>query len=58
MTWGELSEETGENILKLVERYNREKAEMQGKGEKPKSENIIQTILYDYKNVNREHNFN
>ena len=58
MTWGELSEETGENILKLVERYNREKAEIQEKGEKPESENIIQTILYDYKNVNREHNFN
>ena len=58
MTWGELSEETGENILKLVERYNREKAEIQEKGEKPESKNIIQTILYDYKNVNREHNFN
>lgn len=37
MTWGELSEETGENILKLVERYNREKAEIQ---EKEKSQNL------------------
>lgn len=54
LTWGELSEETGENILKLVERYNREKDEMKSKGEKPESENIIQIIIDDYKAVSHE----
>lgn len=58
MTWGELSEETGENILKLVERYNREKAEVQEKGEKPESENIIQIIINDYKAISHEHRRN
>lgn len=58
MTWGELSEETGENILKLVERYNREKAEIQEKGEKPESENIIQIIINDYKAISHEHRRN
>ena len=58
MTWGELSEKTGENILKLVERYNREKAEIQEKGEKPESENIIQIIINDYKAISHEHRRN
>lgn len=58
MTWGELSEETGENILKLVERYNREKAEIKAKGEKPESKNIIQIIIDDYKAVSHERNLN
>lgn len=54
MTWGELSEETGENILTLVERYNREKDEMKAKGEKPESKNIIQIIINDYRAVSHE----
>lgn len=58
MTWGELSDETGENIMTLVERYNREKAEMKAKGEKPESKNIIQRIIDDYKAVSHERNFN
>lgn len=58
MTWGELSEKTGENILKLIERYNREKAEIQEKGEKPESENIIQIIINDYKAISHEHRRN
>ena len=58
MTWGELSDETGENIMTLVERYNREKAEMEEKGEKPEAKNIIQKIIDDYKAVSHERNFN
>ena len=58
MTWGELSDETGENIMTLVERYNREKDEMKAKGEKPESKNIIQKIIDDYKAVSHELNFN
>lgn len=58
MTWGELADETGENIMTLVERYNREKDEMKSKGEKPESKNIIQIIIDDYKAVSHDRNLN
>ena len=58
MTWGELADETGENIMTLVERYNKEKDEMKSKGEKPESKNIIQIIIDDYKAVSHERKLN
>lgn len=51
-TWGELMQETGESLPKLVERYNNELAKSDGK-EEPKS--IIQRIIEDYRMVSREH---
>lgn len=51
-TWGELMEETGESLPKLVERYNSEMAQSSGK-EEPK--NIIQKIIEDYAMVSHEH---
>ena len=45
-TWGELVEETGESLIKLVERYNRE---ITKEGAKP--EKVIQIIEEDYMNV-------
>ncbi len=50
-TWGELMEETGESLPKLIERYNRE---MENNGDD--SEKAIDTIEDDYGMVNREHN--
>ena len=51
-TWGELMEETGESLPKLVERFNSEMAQSDGK-EEPKS--IIQRIIEDYQMVSHEH---
>lgn len=48
-TWGELMDDTGESLPKLIERYNRE---MQ-KG--VESEKAVQTIEDDYGNVSHEH---
>lgn len=50
MTWGELKEETGESLLKLVERYNKEVSE---KGLEPTK--AVQTIENDYGNISHEH---
>lgn len=58
MTWGELADETGEDIMTLVERYNREKDQIKAKGEKPESKNIIQIIINDYKAISHEHRRN
>lgn len=49
MTWGELMEETGDSLPKLIERYNREMSK-----EGAKSEDVVDTIEQDYGNV--EHN--
>lgn len=49
MTWGELMEDTGDSLPKLIERYNREMAK-----EGAKSEEVVDTIEEDYGNV--EHN--
>lgn len=51
-TWGELMEETGESLPKLVERFNKDMEQSGGKGE-PKS--IIQRIIDDYKMFSHEH---
>lgn len=51
-TWGDLMQETGESLPKLVERYNNELAKSDGK-EEPQS--IIQRIIEDYRMVSREH---
>ena len=50
-TWGELMDDTGESLPKLIERYNRE---MQKEG--VESEKAVQTIEEDYGNVSHEHN--
>lgn len=52
-TWGELMDDTGESLPKLIERYNRE---MQKEG--VESEKAVQTIEEDYGNVSHEHNRN
>lgn len=49
-TWGQLMEETGESLPKLIERYNRE---MENNGDD--SEKAVDTIEEDYGMVNREH---
>ena len=51
MTWGELMEETGENLTTLIERYNREM-------EKPgvDSQKAIKTIEQDYGNISHNRN--
>lgn len=51
-TWEELSEETGEGIKKLQERFEREF----GKGKKP--EDILEEIEYDYEMSGHEHKHN
>ena len=51
-TWEELSEETGEGIKKLQERFEREFE----KGKKP--EDILEEIEYDYEMTGREHKHN
>lgn len=50
MTWGELIEDTGESLPKLIERYNRE-IEKEGTD----SEGVVEIIEQDYGNVNRQH---
>lgn len=50
-TWGNLMEETGESLPKLIDRYNKEITK-----EGVTSKEVIDTIEYDYGNVNREHN--
>lgn len=49
MTWGELMEDTGESLPKLIERYNREITK-DGADE----QSVIDVIEQDYGNVNRE----
>ncbi len=49
-TWGELVDETGESLVKLVERYNRE---MQKPDAEPKK--VIETIEADYGAISHEH---
>lgn len=49
-TWGELVDETGESLVKLVERYNRE---MQKSDAEPKK--VIETIEADYGAISHEH---
>lgn len=51
-TWGELMQETGESLPKLVERFNNEMEQSGGK-EEPRS--IIQRIIDDYLMVSHEH---
>lgn len=50
ITWGELMEDTGESLPKLIERYNREMA-----NEGADSKDVVNTIEQDYGNVNRQH---
>ena len=49
-TWGELVDETGESLVKLVERYNRE---MQKPDAEPKK--VVETIEADYGAISHEH---
>lgn len=49
MTWEELSDETGEGVTKLQERFVRELE----KGKEP--ENILEEIEYDYEMASHEH---
>ena len=49
-TWGELMEETGESLPKLLERYDREMAK-----EGADSKEVVDTIEQDYGNVGHEH---
>lgn len=49
-TWGELVDETGESLVKLVERYNRE---MQKPDAEPKK--VVEIIEADYGAISREH---
>lgn len=49
ITWGELMEDTGESLPKLIERYNRE---MSNKG--ADSKDVVDTIEYDYGNVGHQ----
>ncbi|MBQ2916623.1 MAG: hypothetical protein IJE59_00320 [Clostridia bacterium] len=49
-TWGELMEETGESLPKLLERYDREM-----KKEGADSQDVVDTIEQDYENVGHEH---
>lgn len=53
MTWGELMEDTGESLPKLIERYNREMAESDRD-----SKDVVDTIEQDYGMVNRQHETN
>lgn len=49
MTWGELMEDTGDSLPKLIERYNRE---IQKEG--AESEAVIDTIEQDYGNIGHQ----
>ncbi|MCI8273757.1 MAG: hypothetical protein HFJ55_06735 [Clostridia bacterium] len=49
-TWGELVDETGESLQKLIERYNKE---MQKEG--AESKKVVETIESDYENISHEH---
>lgn len=49
-TWGELMEDTGESLPKLIERYKKEMA-----NEGINSKDVVDTIEQDYGNVNRQH---
>lgn len=51
MTWGELMENTGDSLPKLIERYNRE---MEGKTAE-QSKEVVEEIEADYGNVSHEH---
>lgn len=53
MTWGELMEETGESLPKLIERYNREMGKQDAK-----SEDVVETIENDYGNISHERGLN
>lgn len=48
-TWGELMEETGESLPKLIERYNREISK-----EGADSKKVVEIIEYDYGIVNHQ----
>lgn len=48
ITWGELKRETGESLLELVERYNRE---LDKKGDSKKA---VETIEYDYQTISHD----
>lgn len=48
--WGKLMEKTGDPLLKLIERYNRE---MEKEG--AKSEDVVKTIEQDYGNFEHQH---
>lgn len=50
ITWGELMEDTGESLPKLIERYDREMA-----NEGANSKDVVDTIEQDYGNINRQH---
>lgn len=50
ITWGELMEDTGESLPKLIERYKKEMA-----NEGTDSKDVVDTIEQDYGNVNRQH---
>lgn len=50
-TWGELMEETGESLPKLIERYNREISK-----EGADSKKVVEIIEYDYGIVNHQKN--
>lgn len=48
-TWGDLMDETGESLTKLIERYNRE---MSKDGVKP--DKVVQIIEEDYENISHQ----
>ena len=50
ITWGQLMEDTGESLPKLIERYNKEMSK-----EGADSKDVVETIEYDYGNVAHEH---
>ena len=50
-TWGELMEETGESLPKLIERYNREISK-----EGADSKKVVEIIEYDYGIINHQKN--
>ena len=50
MTWGELMEETGDSLPKLIERYENDM-----RGKKPEdSQQVVEEIEADYGRVNRD----
>lgn len=49
-TWGELVDETGESLVKLVERYNREMQKPDAESKK-----VVEIIEADYGAISREH---
>ncbi len=52
ITWGQLMQETGESLPKLVERYNREVKEHSNTKD---TRGIVESIIDDYQNVSHEH---